>query len=83
MHCGPQPGHLWVSLVARDKVMFIVWLSAHRSVIFALMAASLWILANYWYLRIDIRKYLNSRKARSWSADMATRTGSGRGKREH
>ncbi len=57
--------------------MFIIWVSAHRGLIFAILCLFLWGFANIYYLRFDIRNYLHSRKARNWSVDMETKTAKG------
>ncbi len=57
--------------------MFVIWISVHRSLLFAIVCFSLWGGAQWWYLRYDIRNYLNSRKPHNWSVDMEAKTGKG------
>ncbi len=52
-------------------------ISAHRLLLMGLISLSLWVLANYWYLRGDIRNYRRDRRAHTWSVDMATKSSKG------
>ena len=51
--------------------------SAHRWLVMGTFALSLWVLANYWYLRGDIRNYRRRRRPHNWSVDMATKSSKG------
>ncbi len=57
--------------------MFVIWMSVHRSAILAVTCLCLWLFADYWYLRFDIKKFFLARKPRKWSVDMATKTSEG------
>jgi len=54
-----------------------LWLSAHRNLLLALVGFSLWMFANYWYLRRDIKKWRRNARGHSWTADMATKRSKG------
>ncbi len=52
--------------------MFMIWVSAHRGAIFAVFGLGVWVLANYWYLRLDIKRWKRDNAPHRWSVDMAT-----------
>jgi len=52
----------------------MIWEATHRTLLWGLSAAILWMSAWYWYLRYDIRGIIKLRSAQRWKVDMATRT---------
>ncbi len=58
-----------------DHIALLV--SAHRSLLMGIFALALWALANYWYLRGDIRNYRRARRPHNWSVDMVTKSSKG------
>ncbi len=54
--------------------MFILWLSAHKNVVYAVLALGLWVAAQYWYFKGDIRNFRKARRAHIWEVDMKTKT---------
>ena len=57
------------------------WLLEHRGLLVAMVAASLWITATYWYWRRDIARMRRDNQPHSWSVNMAARTSKGGRKR--
>jgi hypothetical protein len=51
----------------------MIWEGTHRTLIYGLIAISLWISAYLVYLKTDIRHFLNRRKPHRWGVDMATK----------
>ncbi len=58
-------------------MFFMLWIASHKNYFLAFLGLSLWVLANYWYLRRDIARWQRERRPHGWSADLATRTGKG------
>ena len=56
----------------------LLWMSEHRGLLLAAVAAFFWLAANYWYWRRDIQRILRENKPHSWSVNMAAKTGTGR-----
>ncbi len=54
--------------------ILMIWEQTHRNLIWAIIAASLWIATYVVYFRTDISVYLRNRRAQRWGVDMATRT---------
>jgi len=57
--------------------MLSIWILAHRTGIFGFACLGIWGLANYIYLRFDIKKWRQQRRPHKWSVDMAAKTGTG------
>ncbi len=51
-----------------------IWEATHRTLIYGLGALSLWIAAYLIYLKSDIKRYLQRRKAHKWGVDMETKS---------
>jgi hypothetical protein len=49
---------------------WVLWEGAHRGVLFLVAAVILWIATYYTYLRFDIQRFFEKRKAHRWSVDM-------------
>ncbi len=61
----------------------LLWVSVHRGVILAAIAALFWTSAVYMYFRGDIARYRHERRARPWSVDMVAKTSKGGRKKAH
>ena len=56
---------------------FALLVSAHRSLLMGLFAGGIWALANYWYLRGDIKRIKRDTRPHTWSVDMVTKSSKG------
>ena len=57
--------------------MWTIWVGAHRYVFYAIVTLTLWVVATYWFFKVDLRRIVQNNRPRTWSADMQTKTGKG------
>ncbi len=58
-------------------IHFNFWIAEHERWLLGILALSIWVFANYWYLRRDIARMKRENVPHSWSVNMAAKTGKG------
>jgi hypothetical protein len=54
--------------------LLMIWVSIHKNLIYGVCALGLWVFAQYWYFKYDIRNYRRLRRPHVWEVDMKTKT---------
>ena len=61
--------------------MWMIWVAAHRSIFYALVAVVVWAFSTFWFFRFDIKRMVKNSRGHTWSVNMETKTGTGALKR--
>jgi len=56
---------------------FMIWASAHRTIVILIVGLSMWVAAYAWYFKGDWDRFWRERRPHKWSVDMESKTKKG------